>query len=494
MNRNKVTKNNTMKKLMKKGTALGLCAMLAAGSFGAINTATAEGTLLMKAEAGEEQTERVRGWLDVSDVVEEAMPSVVSITTKSVREVQNYYGTYGFGFGYIPETTEREVEIGGSGIIIGQNETEFLIATNYHVVEDANEVTVTFADGESYEAKAKGYDEDRDLAVVAVDIADIKDDTMEAIKVAKIGSSDDLRVGEQVVAIGNALGYGQSVTTGIVSAKNRRLDDTYTGDEVVNLIQTDAAINYGNSGGALLNMAGEVVGINSAKMASAGIEGMCYAISISDVADVLEKLMNEVVREKVEGKHGVLGITGRTVTDDLRMYYGMPQGVYVIDVTEDGGADKAGIKKNYIITEFDGKDINTIDRLVELLTYYEPGEEVEVEVKYISDGEYESKIVTVVLGEDTSEEDNNEKHPEIKKREDRDSKDKEPEDNDSDKDDSEEETTPDGDDDMNSYFGGDDLEDFFFGNLFGGYGNRGDYEENYDSEDGGSKDKGSFWN
>ena len=221
------------------------------------------------------------------------MKFVVSITTKSVEEVQNYYGYFGFGNGF---TTQQEVEGSGSGIIIGKNDSELLIATNYHVIEGADTVSVTCADGEVYEAEAKGYDADRDLAVVSVALDDISDDTMDAIAVAPIGSSDDLKIGEQVVAIGNALGYGQSVTTGIVSAKNRQLDDNGQADEDsdgVNLIQTDAAINPGNIGGALLNMDGEVVGINSAKLASTEVEGMGYAIAISDVSDVLEDLMNE---------------------------------------------------------------------------------------------------------------------------------------------------------------------------------------------------------
>lgn len=490
MNRNKITKNQKVQKLMKKGAAFGLCAMLAAGTLGGISTVNAEDAFLLKTEATDEKRERVVGYLDVSDIVEEAMPCVVSIATKSVMEVQNYYGMYGFGYGYLPEITEREVQGSGSGIIVGKNDTELLIATNYHVVEDAKTVTVTFADGESYETKGKGYDEDRDLAVVAVALEDITEDTMDAIKVAKIGSSDDLRVGEQVLAIGNALGYGQSVTTGIVSAKNRRLDDTYSSDDAVDLIQTDAAINPGNSGGALLNMNGEVVGINSAKMASTEVEGMGYAISISDVADVLEKLMNEVPRVKVEGNHGVLGITGSTVSEEAR-YYGIPEGVHVQEVTEGGAADKAGIRKNYIITEFDGKDINTINRLVELLEYYEPGEEVEVVVKYQNDGEYETKTVTVVLGEDTSK-----KEESSKKREEKNSE--------KDSDNKKEENKDDRR--QPSY---DDLEEFFFGNLFGDgwnrdedkeyddYGDEYDYDDNYDGDsDYEDEDDyaGDYWN
>jgi serine protease Do len=472
MNKNRMSlRKNQMKKLMKKGATLSLCAVLAggiaAGTYEGVNRLTGwndnsvqaavkndNEVMLIKSDDTEDSSEeRAKGSLDVSDIVEEVMPSVVSITTKTVTEVENYYGTYGYGYGFYPGTTEQEVEGSGSGIIVGKSESELLIATNYHVVEDAQTVTVTFVDGTSYECSAKGYDEDRDLAVVAVSMDDIEDDTLDAISIATIGSSDDLKVGEQVVAIGNALGYGQSVTTGIVSAKNRKLDDS--SDDAVDLIQTDAAINPGNSGGALLNMNGEVVGINSAKMASTEVEGMGYAISISDVADVLEKLMNEVPREKVEGNHGILGITGSTVSDEARQYYGIPEGVYVADVTEGGAADQAGIKKNYIIKEFDGKDINTIDRLVELLEYYEPGEEVEVVVEVPNEGEYIEKTVTVTLGEDTSSKNNS----------------------DSSKNNS----------DDSDY--ADDLEEFFFGQDSGQSGQSG--SENDVEEDEGTN---QFWN
>ena len=225
---------------------------------------------------------------------------------------------------------------------------------------------------------------------------------MDQIAVATIGSSDDLKVGEQVVAIGNALGYGQSVTTGIVSAKNRKLNDEGVEEDedsdATNLIQTDAAINPGNSGGALLNMDGEVVGINSAKLASTEVEGMGYAIAISDVTDTLEDLMNETPRDKVDN-HGVLGITGMTVSDEASQYYGIPEGVLVSEVTEGGAAEDAGIKEKSIITKFDGKRIRSIDELVSRLEYYEPGEEVEVTLEVADGGEYKEKTVTVTLGE-----------------------------------------------------------------------------------------------
>ena len=228
---------------------------------------------------------------------------------------------------------------------------------------------------------------------------------MDQIAVATIGNSDDLKVGEQVVAIGNALGYGQSVTTGIVSAKNRKMNDQGIeqdeDSDATNLIQTDAAINPGNSGGALLNMDGEVVGINSAKLASTEVEGMGYAIAISDVTDTLEQLMNETPRDKVDN-HGVLGITGMSVSDEASQYYGVPEGVLVSEVTDGGAADKAGIKAKSIITEFDGKRVRSIDELVSRLEYYEPGEEVDVTIEVADGDSYKEKTVTVTLGENTN--------------------------------------------------------------------------------------------
>ena len=345
----------------------------------------------------------------VAAVAQASMPSVVAITTKSVQEVQNYYSM--FGSQYAP-SQEQEVEGSGSGIIIGKTDSELLIATNYHVVDGADTLSVAFADGNAYEATVKGFDESEDLAVVSVATKDVSDDTMDAISVAKIGSSDDLKIGEQVVAIGNALGYGQSVTTGIVSAKNRKTDASgqIEGDSTdnsssinkgVNLIQTDAAINPGNSGGALLNMDGEVVGINSSKLASTEVEGMGYAIAISDVADSLENMMNAKARDKVDN-HGILGITGSTVSTEAVQIYGIPQGVFVSKVTEGGPADDAGITKNMVITEFDGKTITSIDQLVELLQYYEPKEKIDVTVAVLDGNEYNEKTLTVKLGKDDS--------------------------------------------------------------------------------------------
>ena len=329
---------------------------------------------------------------DVSDIVENTLPSIVSITNMSVQEVQNFFGG----------TSQQESESAGSGIIISQNDSELLVVTNNHVVEGSDTLTVTFNDGNSVEAQIKGTDSARDLAVVAVPLDKISDDTMNAIKVATLGDSDSLKVGEPAIAIGNALGYGQSVTTGIVSAKNRKISDTGVEEDedsdATNLIQTDAAINPGNSGGALLNMDGEVVGINSAKLASTEVEGMGYAIAISDVTDTLEDLMNETPRDKVDN-HGVLGITGMTVSDEASQYYGVPDGVLVSEVIEGGAADKAGIKSKSIITEFDGKRVRSIDELVSRLEYYEPGEEVEVTLEVANGESYKEKKVTVTLGE-----------------------------------------------------------------------------------------------
>ena len=431
MNNNRKLK---IKKMMKKGATISLCAVLAAGigvgayegvdyftgaqSVQAATDSSEKLTLMKSDKKSDKSTEDTtdtkssdtKGSLDVSEVAEGAMPSVVAITTKSVQEVQNYYSM--FGSQYAP-SQEQEVQGSGSGIIIGKTKSELLIATNYHVVDGADTVSVTCIDGETYEATVNGYDEDKDLAVVSVATKDVSDDTMDAISVAKIGSSDDLKIGEQVVAIGNALGYGQSVTTGIVSAKNRKTDssgqiessdstdNSSSINKGVNLIQTDAAINPGNSGGALLNMDGEVVGINSSKLASTEVEGMGYAIAISDVADSLENMMNAKARDKVDN-HGILGITGSTVSDEAVQIYGIPQGVFVSEVTEGGPADDAGITKNMVITEFDGKTITSIDQLVELLQYYEPKEKIDVTVAVLDGNEYKEKTLTVKLGKDDS--------------------------------------------------------------------------------------------
>ena len=419
-------RNEELKRKLKKAANISLCAVLAgglaAGTYTGVNyltgyeqsvqAASKEQITLLKSDKESDDSDSkeestAKGSLDVSDIVEETMPSIVSITTKSVEEVQSYYGMFGQYGAYSPE--QREVQGSGSGIIIGKNDTELLIATNYHVVDGAETLSVGFCDSTACEAKVKGYDSEKDLAVVAVSLDDIDSDTMDAISIATIGNSDNLKVGEQVVAIGNALGYGQSVTTGIVSAKNRQLnsDDTvgdYDSDSnsATNLIQTDAAINPGNSGGALLNMNGEVVGINSAKLASTAVEGIGYAIAISDVTDTLESLMNEETRDKVDN-HGVLGITVESVDSEVSEAYGVPEGVLVRDVTEGGAADEAGIEAKSIITKFAGKVVTTKEQLVDFLSYYEPGEDVELTIEVPDGKEYKEETVTVTLGksEDT---------------------------------------------------------------------------------------------
>ena len=328
--------------------------------------------------------------LDVSDIVEGAMPSIVAITNKSVQEVRNYFSMFG------PSSSiQQEVESRGSGIIIGQNEDELLIVTNNHVVESAKTLSVCFIDDEAYEATVKGTDADNDLAVIAVKLSDISQETIGAIKIARIGDSDTLKVGQQVVAIGNALGYGQSTTTGIVSALNRRLDNS---DSEQSFIQTDAAINPGNSGGALLNMNGEVIGINSAKLASTEVEGMGYAIPVSTASPIIEDLMNRTTRIRVsEDQASALGISGQTVDGTVSKTYGIPKGIYIGEVNEGSAAEKAGLKTGIIITAFDGNKVESIEELKNLLTYYAAGETVELTVKVANNGTYLEQNVTVTL-------------------------------------------------------------------------------------------------
>ena len=414
-------RNEELKRKLKKAASISLCAVLAgglaAGTYTGVNyltgyeqsvqAASEDKVELLKSEKKSDDSKddskdesTAKGSLDVSDIVEAAMPSIVSITTKSVEEVQNYYGMFGQYGAYSP-SQEQEVQGSGSGIIIGKNDSELLIATNYHVVEGAETLSVGFCDSTACEAKVKGYDSEKDLAVVAVSLDDIDSDTMDAITIATIGNSDDLKVGAQVVAIGNALGYGQSVTTGIVSAKNRQLNSDDTVGDYDSDSNSATAINPGNSGGALLNMNGEVVGINSAKLASTEVEGIGYAIAISDVTDTLESLMNEETRDKVDN-HGVLGITVQSVDSEVSEAYGVPEGVLVRDVTEGGAADKAGIEAKSIITKFAGKVVTTKEQLVDFLSYYEPGEDVELTIE-VPDGKgYKEETVTVTLGENTN--------------------------------------------------------------------------------------------
>lgn len=413
---------NKKKTLAKRIGSLTLSAVLfgsvAAGSFQAVNHIYAANSPAAAAntsagstsdtKAGLLKTTAVSGGsgsntgsLDVSDIAAAAMPSIVSITNKSVQEVQNYFSQFGYG-GY-PQTQETESQ--GSGIIIGKNDTELLIVTNNHVVENADTLSACFIDNNVLEAKVKGTDADNDLAVIAVPLDSISDKTMSAIAVANIGDSDSLKVGEQVVAIGNALGYGQSVTTGIASAVNRTLSgsssEAGTDDSnAATYIQTDAAINPGNSGGALLNMNGEVIGINSAKLASTEVEGMGYAIPMSRASDIIENLMNKTTREKVaEGEQGSLGIKGADVTSEAEEIYGLPKGVYISDVTQGSAAEKAGITPGSVLTKFDGESVTAISQLQNLLQYYKAGETVEVTLQVPGqNNSYEEKTVSITLG------------------------------------------------------------------------------------------------
>ena len=323
----------------------------------------------------------------VAGIAQAAMPSLVAITNKGVQEMQSMFG----------QTQAYESESSGSGIIIGKTDTELLMVTNNHVVSGARELSVGFIDESVAEAAIKGTDADHDIAVIAVKLSDLSEDTLSAIKVIELGKSSDLQVGEQVVAIGNALGYGQSVTTGIVSALNR--DVTIEG--VINtLIQTDAAINPGNSGGALLNMSGQLVGINSAKYSDTTVEGMGYAIPVDDVVEIIENLMNRQVRtDKVaETEQGYLGITGQDVTADVASAYDMPKGVYITSVESGSAAEKAGLKKGDIITRFDGTSVSTLSELKEQLSYYKNGEQVSVTYSTSESGQYTEQTADVTLG------------------------------------------------------------------------------------------------
>ncbi len=342
-------------------------------------------------------------YANVADVAEAVMPSIVAITNKSVQEVRDFF--YGQSYSY-------ESESAGSGIILGSNETELLICTNNHVVEDASQLTVTFIDEESYEAQIKGTDANNDLAVVAVNLADISQETMDAIKIAKIGDADTMRVGEQVVAIGNALGYGQSVTTGIISAKNRSItagDEQngygYSEESVTvydNLIQTDAAINPGNSGGALLNMNGEVIGINSAKASASGVEGMGYAISVTEAMPILDDLMTRKTRTKLDEEDmGYIGINGQRVSSEATTFYGVPKGIYLTLIKEGGPADQAGLQEGDILSGFDGEELTNMQDLQYILQYYEAGETVELTVYRANESGngYEETTVEITLGD-----------------------------------------------------------------------------------------------
>ena len=352
---------------------------------------------------------------DITAIANSCLPSVVSITNKGVTEVRTMFGTY-----------QQDTESSGSGIIIGTNDSELLIVTNYHVVSGSSELSVVFSyDEDSDEpslvsAKLKGYESDKDLAVISVSMDEITDEMKSQIKVATIGDSSTLQLGQDVVAIGNALGYGQSVTTGIISALNREV--TVSGDDgtpITNkLIQTDAAINPGNSGGALLNMKGELIGINSVKVSSSSVEGMGYAIPISDVQSIIEELMLKETRDVVtEEAQGYLGIGGTDVTNEISQTYDMPMGIFINTIYEDSPAAAAGLSKGNIITKFDGQTVKSMSELKTLLTYYKSGETVEIIAMVQGNEGYSEKTFTLtlgtkdVLGDDAEDNSNNQSAP-----------------------------------------------------------------------------------
>ena len=324
---------------------------------------------------------------DVSAIAQEAMPSIVAITNTGTVSYQTFWGTQ-----------QQESQSAGSGIIIKQDDKYLYIATNNHVVANAESLTVQFCDNETVSCEVKGTDAADDLAVVKVALSSIKADTLKQIKVASVNDSDELTVGQGVIAIGNALGYGQSVTNGIISALGRSVSvqDETTGKTVTNnnMIQTNAAINPGNSGGALLNAQGEVIGINSAKYSDTSVEGFGYAIPMSDAMPIINQLIE---REKVdESQKAFLGIQGQDISSDVAQAYNMPEGVYVYQVVSGSAADKAGIRQGDIITEFDGQSVSTMSQLKELMTYYKSGQKVKVKLERLGNG-YEEQTIEVTL-------------------------------------------------------------------------------------------------
>lgn len=332
----------------------------------------------------------------VAEVAKNAMPSVVTISTMSVEEMRSFFGG----------TQQYEVEGAGTGVIVGENDTELLIATNNHVVEGATSLSVGFIDEESAAGEVKGTDVNNDLAVVSVKLSDIPEDTMNQIKTATVGDSDDLQLGDQVVAIGNALGYGQSVTSGYVSALDRDLTLTDQSGTTINstgLIQTDAAINEGNSGGALLNMKGELIGINEAKSSStstgAAVDNIGFAIPIDKAEESLQQLMNLKTREKVDASQAsYLGIRGEDVSAEASELYGIPTGAVITEIVENGPADQAGVKKGDILTELDGRSISSMAQLQDVLQYYAAGETVDLVVQRSDNGEYQAQTLSITLG------------------------------------------------------------------------------------------------
>ena len=332
----------------------------------------------------------------VSEIAKNAMPEVVSITN-TIRYQQYGYSIFG-------QSGEQEAAASGSGVIIGKNDSELLIVTNNHVVEDSTALSVQFVDGKSYDAEIKGTDSNVDLAVIAIPLSSISQDTLNSLSFAKYGDSDSVSVGDQVVAIGNALGYGQSVTTGIISAKDR--DISTKGGTESGLLQTDAAINPGNSGGALLNMNGELIGINVAKYSDTTVEGMGYSIPSKKVKEIVEGLSKRTTRAKVsQEEKGYIGIQGKTVDSSISEAYNMPEGIYIFKLLTGEGIDNSALQEKDIITKFDGQSVASLEELSGLLSRYKAGEKVEVTVQRLSGkGEYEEKTVSVTLGKNNQSE------------------------------------------------------------------------------------------
>lgn len=325
---------------------------------------------------------------DVADIVDNVIPSIVSITNMGVEEFGDFFG----------RSFSQETESAGSGIIISQTKDEIYIATNNHVIANANQLTVNFADNQSVVAQVKGTDPSTDLAVISVAIKDIPAETMEKIKVATLGNSDDVRVGQGAVAIGNALGYGQSVTTGVVSALDREVtvEDERGGAITNSLLQTSAAINPGNSGGPLVNMKGEVIGINSVKYNDTQVEGMGFAIPISTAEPIINDLITREIVDKSNSSH--LGVNGQDVTEGMSNSFGIPEGLYITYVEENSAAEQAGIRKGDVMTEFDGRKVRSRDGLEEILRYYAAGTEVKIKIQANRNGEWQEQELTAVLG------------------------------------------------------------------------------------------------
>ena len=350
------------------------------------DTTTGDGQVAAASEIAQQQSASAVV-TDVTQVVEAVMPACVSITNNFTQTVQDFWG----------QTYSQDETASGSGIIIGENEQELLIVTNNHVVDSTEQLYVQFIDGETVEAQVKGTDASADLAVIAVKLDTIADSTKQEICIAKMGDSDSLKIGEPAIAIGNALGYGQSVTTGVISALNRKIESSNS-EEGTSLIQTDAAINPGNSGGALLNMRGEVIGINSNKIGGSSIEGMGYAIPISTARPIIEDLMERQTRTKYsEEERGYLGISCINVTGDLSENFSMPQGIFVAQVYPGTGAEAAGLVRGNIVVAFDGVTVQSQEELTKQMQYYKAGESVEITIMVNSANGYQQKNVTVTL-------------------------------------------------------------------------------------------------